>query len=734
MKANIRGGSTGKGPFHGHKLRLTIGLIVKNEEKTLDKCLSALSRLRAEVPSELIITDTGSTDRTVEIARKYTENIIHFKWCDDFAAARNTGIDAAKGEWFLVLDADEWLDDPEELIRFFNSGDCDKYWTCSFLVRNYSDLRGKNYNDYHGCRIFRMHPGIHYQNKVHEDISIVPPTKMLEHTFVHHYGYVFRSADDWNKKVRRNLALLQKEMEESPEDLKAYAQLSGQYLDTNENEKEIFYAEQGLKLAEKQPPSARNLEFTLHLFQAHFNLEHYSWVVDEMGRAVEGGNIRDVFHLEELWYAQTAAFRLKQYPKVLEYGDLYLDIYEDNQAGKLDKTLLMYSLFLRTSKPAREDCLITRTRAFLAMDNVEEALKTFECLDLSGESFISNGSMPLCFDLACKTKDFSLIADYFRACLSAGEQNGEELFANFSEMYQKAHPVDAEEIRRTLAETDLGSYAKLCGLRDAKARGDSVRIRELLAWFEQTKDKLRLYQGDVLYDAMTEGRNVMPLLLKMDADDLPMFAGQAAQSHSDFADVVEKYAGLYSFQNAMGLRWIVCAMERALLLAAEDDEPQRCLKLFEGYIRQYIKLIRATYLPEALATPSLAALPRPVRFACLVNSAFAARNRGDGAAYLAGLRAALKEYPAMEKPVQFLLDRFETERKEQEKKAEEFAQLAKQVKTNIEALISRGEMIKAGQITAQLAALMPNDEDVRRYQKLTHTEPTMREIASRLPQ
>jgi cellulose synthase/poly-beta-1,6-N-acetylglucosamine synthase-like glycosyltransferase len=69
---------TGKGPYHGHPIRLTIGLIVKNEEKTLDRCLSSLQPLMQAVESELIITDTGSTDRTVEIAKKYTDHIIQF--------------------------------------------------------------------------------------------------------------------------------------------------------------------------------------------------------------------------------------------------------------------------------------------------------------------------------------------------------------------------------------------------------------------------------------------------------------------------------------------------------------------------------------------------------------------------------------------------------------------------------------------------------------------------------
>ncbi len=736
MKAYIRNGGAGPqgGPFHGHELQLTVGMIVKNEEKTLGRCLAALEPLRKAVPSELIVTDTGSTDRTVEIAEKYTGNVLHFDWCDDFAAARNTGLFAAKGEWFLFLDADEWFDDTAELARFFKSGECDRYWTGSFVVRSYTDFRGKDYNDFHACRMFRTYPGIHFQNRVHEDIQVVAPTKVLEHTFVHHYGYVFHSVDERNRKIGRNIAMLVRELKEEPENLKAYSQLAGQYLDTGENEKTVFYAERGLKLAEKQPKTVRSYELELHLFRARFNQRHYGWILERMDRALAGGDVRDLFHLEELWFAQAAAFRLQQYQKVLEYAGKYLDIYADYEAGRLDKTFLIYSTFTHVSPRAKEDCLMTLTRAFLAMEEPEEAVRTFRKLDLSGDSFLSNGSIQLCFDLACQTKDDSLLPDYLRACLAAGGKSGEEGFADFAEMYERTHPADADAIRLALAKADLGAYSGLCTLREAESRGDAGQVRGILDRYEQSKEKLRLFEGDVLYIAMEEGRDLMPLLLKTDADDYPAIVFRAARAHGGFPDVVEKYSGLYSFQNAVGLRFMACATERALLLAAENDERERCLRLFDGYIRVSMRLIRSTYLPEALVQPSLAALPRPVRFACLVNSAFAARSRADGVAYLEGMHAALKEYPAMDRPVQFLLDRFRKEQKEQEQKAKEFAQLAEQVKNNIEALIGRGELVKAGQITAQLAALMPNDEDVHRYQKLTHTEPTMREIASHLPQ
>lgn len=732
MRAYVRGGA-GKDPFHGHELRLTIGLIVKNAEKTLDRCLSSLSRLREEVPSELIVTDTGSTDRTVEIARKYTDNVLFFDWCGDFSAARNTGLFAAKGEWFLFLDADEWFEDTAELARFFNSGECDEYWTGSYVVRNYNDWKGKKYNDFHACRMYRMYPGIQFQHRIHEDIQRRLPTKMLG-VFVHHYGYLFRSKAEREEKIRRNKDLLLSELQEDPEDLKALSQMAEQCMFIGEAEQAVRYAEKGLKLSQSLPFRERRFGFVMDLIGAYFSAERYARVMEETDSFFASETVRNVFHLEISRYAQIAALRLQQYRRSVEYGESYLQLYDDYTAGKMDTTLLMFALFRNNTAEAREGCLMNLAQAYSFLEDYGEAVRTFRRLDFSAESLAENGSLPLCFDLVRKTDDFSLLADYSKAYLSAAAADGEDRFADFAEAYQQGHPDEERKIRRALAEMDLGPYALLCRLREAEDEGDHVQAREFLGRFAQTAEKLPAYAGDALYYAMTEEKNVMPLLLKADADDFPAMALRAGLAHSELPETVEKYAELYSFQNAVGLRWMACALERAVLCAAESDEPERCLKLCDVYIRNFMKLIRATYLPEMLAKPSLPSLPRPVRFACQANSAFAARNRGDGMAYISGLRAALREYPAMEKPVQLLLDRFEEEQKKQEAKAKEFAELAKQVKSNIESLIARGDLTHAGQITAQLAALMPNDEDVHRFQKLTHTEPTMREIASHLPQ
>jgi glycosyltransferase involved in cell wall biosynthesis len=82
-------------------------MIVKNEEATLKKCLDSLK----DVMDEIIIVDTGSTDRTKELAYSYTDKVYDFTWCDDFSAARNYAFSKAGEDYIYSADADEFLDD-----------------------------------------------------------------------------------------------------------------------------------------------------------------------------------------------------------------------------------------------------------------------------------------------------------------------------------------------------------------------------------------------------------------------------------------------------------------------------------------------------------------------------------------------------------------------------------------------------------------------------------------------
>ena len=86
-------------------ITISLCMIVKNEEKILARCLDSVAMLA----DEIIIVDTGSTDATKEIARRYTEHVYDFQWIDDFSAARNFAFSKANMEYIYSADADEIL-------------------------------------------------------------------------------------------------------------------------------------------------------------------------------------------------------------------------------------------------------------------------------------------------------------------------------------------------------------------------------------------------------------------------------------------------------------------------------------------------------------------------------------------------------------------------------------------------------------------------------------------------
>ena len=98
-------------------------MIVKDEEETLARCLNCV----APFADEIIIVDTGSTDDTVAIAKKYTDRVYFFKWCDDFAAARNYSFSKATCDLVMWLDADDVIteENAAEIVGLKNRDDYD---------------------------------------------------------------------------------------------------------------------------------------------------------------------------------------------------------------------------------------------------------------------------------------------------------------------------------------------------------------------------------------------------------------------------------------------------------------------------------------------------------------------------------------------------------------------------------------------------------------------------------
>jgi glycosyltransferase involved in cell wall biosynthesis len=195
-------------------LTLSLCMIVKDEEAMLGRSLDAA---RAAV-DEIIVVDTGSSDRTVEIAEEHGAKVLHHEWDGDFAAARNVSFNAATGDWVMYLDADEVLvsEDVERLRELTG-----RTWREAFYLvetNHTGDLEDGTAVTHDALRVFRNRPEYRFEGRIHEQIAQHLPgylPERLERTSVRveHFGYL-GAVRDAKDKINRNLELLERQAAE----------------------------------------------------------------------------------------------------------------------------------------------------------------------------------------------------------------------------------------------------------------------------------------------------------------------------------------------------------------------------------------------------------------------------------------------------------------------------------------------------------------------------------------
>jgi tetratricopeptide (TPR) repeat protein len=192
---------------------ISVCMIVKNEEENLKACLESLG----DLATELIVVDTGSTDRTVEIAQELGANVHSFPWIGDFAAARNESISHATCDWILWVDGDDRLNPAAvaQLKRAATSGAANAY-LCRILCTRAEG--GDDITEH--VRLFRNHLGIRFVGAIHE--TILPDLYRMgiplarTNIEARHVGYD-ASPDVRRKKSARNLEIIEREMAIHPE-------------------------------------------------------------------------------------------------------------------------------------------------------------------------------------------------------------------------------------------------------------------------------------------------------------------------------------------------------------------------------------------------------------------------------------------------------------------------------------------------------------------------------------
>ncbi len=289
---------------------ISLCMITKDEEDFLAQCLDSVKSF----VDEIVIVDTGSTDRTVDIAKGYGARVYHHPWEDDYSKHRNQSISYATGDWILVMDADEVIAkrDIDRMRIVLDTVHADGFF---FTLRNYEGtsnlanltLNPGDYEEGEGfpgfissdlIRLFRNDPLICFTGHVHETVTptILQSKKTTFNTGIpiHHYGKV--RGDRVKRKQNSYLALGMKRLEDNPLDPAAYKGLCDQLLELGMPRDALAIADRSLAVFPDMIEFHFNRGLALdRLGMQHEAEEEYLWVLarhpDHLGACHNMGQI-----------------------------------------------------------------------------------------------------------------------------------------------------------------------------------------------------------------------------------------------------------------------------------------------------------------------------------------------------------------------------------------------------------------------------------------------------------
>ncbi len=202
--------------WSGKRTTISACMIVKNEEELLPRCLKSI----CDVVDEIILVDTGSEDKTIEIAEQFGCKIYHYPWQGDFSSARNESMKYATKDWILIIDADEELP-AEEVPQIRVITNQQEFDVISISVINKS-LETDNVTSFlPSIRLIKRNLGLQYYGIVHNRLDIPDTiTPLRSEVKLYHYGYDI-SRDKLDKKLERTRKLLKNQLKDNPDDVYA---------------------------------------------------------------------------------------------------------------------------------------------------------------------------------------------------------------------------------------------------------------------------------------------------------------------------------------------------------------------------------------------------------------------------------------------------------------------------------------------------------------------------------
>lgn len=635
---------------------LSIAMLVSNREDSIEKCLRSLEHLREAVPSELIVVDTAENQTCMDIVRRYTNLIVPFQWCDDFAAARNAGLKKARGQWVMYLDDDEWFESTQELEHFFLSGDYNKYYSAAYIQRNYTDFEGSRWTDTDVLRIARRQPDLHFYGRIHEIfMPLYEPTCFLK-DYVHHYGYVYRTRQDQNRHSWRNIRLLQEMCKENPQDCHAAAQLIQEYCSAKEYFSALewcgkIYRVKGcwdIHASARYGTYAVMTETKIYFLQERYadGFQAGEKLLAQKDIAIK----RPLTVLARgILYNRMAGFSLylQKYAEALEYIDYYMTCLKEWEAFPKQKELDAFSdcAVLMSSREIVRLCFI-RLHIYVLQKEWEKAGRALQAVDWTEKDMFLLSETP---------------SDICEVLLAMGDAVSETVMNAFSAVYLQENmrpllykAVDCQEAdkkevllsylsRLSPQDPQLCFYRFLHAAKQADAQGakDTLEIMSRQNYpllINDTDYWEGVYALNININAYLAGQNIYNWL------ELAKQIFQAAdpvvceKAYMCLQRGLEKTDLRYLYVNALFL-------EKRLLGAETDMYPaERIWKELYQLAQCWVSCAAMLYREDVFMGELFTALPPCYQFGWLILQANALKGNDPGA-FIHKVADAAKAYP-----------------------------------------------------------------------------------------
>lgn len=680
-------------------MKLSICMMVKNEEKNLKRCLESLKHLRESFESELIIVDTGSTDNTVKIAMKYTERVYHKEWFNDFSGMRNITIGYAKGEWILIIDADEEIDDDSGIIQFLSSNESKKFKTAVIDVKNYTDIENNIFGTIESPRLFYNNDSFKYIGRVHNRPFCGSPAILLQSS-LNHYGYVATDKELMERKFKRTSKLLKEEIERNPDDIYYNYQLSVSYGMHGEDDKALEQMKKTYKIIEDKKLDKKEYiylyyEYAMYYFQSS-EVDKYenSRRICEEGIELEDDYIDLYFLLGKINLIQS------EFNKAEKNLNKYLELYKNLKKLPIERNTMVK---LYTIDKIQE-CYSNIAVAYYSEKKYEDARKYIQKIeDNASIKRISE----CCISIFINLKDYEGMHEFYRDKIY-GEKELDELFINQLEYHMRKLNNDDKNTIYSLFSSDMNDYSTLNELRVLKESKSEMYEQEL----DQVLNNLDLnivpdYFGDLIYFKMKLKKDLSQDLLNVNQEKIISYIKYCLDVYEDFKDVMKEYIDQNEGSDYISIRLNRIFERDILVLNSEDIDVLS--NYFEKYINDGISYVNAIYSEFVFKNELVYDVKNEEDgFFIYMSKAYEVQ-KSDLKKYLSYLKKSLEIYPCMRTGIKLLIEK---SKKEMNKTNDEFESYKIQIKSSIKTLIENNKLEDAKKLIEQYEEIVKDDIEI----------------------